>query len=72
MNLPRLSLEFDLPELRRTLPKILQALEQADAQNVKLQTNIELPKTFRLILTGDDDVRYAIEVVAGVVTATAV
>lgn len=72
MNLPRLSIQWAPPELIKNLIEALRLIEAADKQNLKRGQELELPKGARLIITGDDDARYQIEVVAGVITATAV
>lgn len=71
MNLPQLAKFFSLPDLHRALPEAFRQLQAADKQSFKRGLDIEVPKAASLILTGDDDVRYKIEVVAGSITATA-
>jgi hypothetical protein len=70
MRLPELAKFFTLPDLHKALPEWARQLQAADRQNLKRGLDIEMANG-RLILTGDDGVRYAVRIVAGVLTATA-
>lgn len=71
MRLPQLGKDWLVGELIKTLSEWLRQLEAADNQNFKRNRDVELARGTRLIVTGDDDLRYLIEVVAGTITATA-
>jgi hypothetical protein len=70
MRLPELAKFFTLPDLHKALPEWVRQLQAADRQNLKRGLDIEMAGG-RLILTGDDGVRYAVSVASGILTLTA-
>ena len=57
---------------RGPLREAFRQLESADKQNRKTNADVEIAGAQRLIMTGDDGVRYAVSIVTGALTVTPV
>lgn len=72
MKLPDLSKLFDLPELHKALPEWQRQIHSADKKNRKTDADVEIAGNQRLIMTGDDGLKYTLTIVGGVITPTPV
>ena len=71
MNLPRLSMSWSLPELVKNLIEAFRQLEASDKQNRKSNGDVEIASGQRLIMLGDDGVKYVVSIVGGSLTVSA-